>query len=231
MRQINSATSLFKFVKAVGKAEEPAFEQQENALQLFMFSRHYDENAINEFTIHGLLPRLTRATLKHYSSLLSTIRQLAFDHSEQAWSKGPAQAMLSFHSDKLLQVRSHALTRKALILQTYVYLRDASAKGFYHESMTESLWTRLAELSSNLTETKPPAGGDGNKRGRCSHCRNPKLHELCHAGPTKSDCPIAEVTDYSKARTIAKKALENWTASPSREGFQHTLDLAIQEMS
>jgi hypothetical protein len=68
--------------------------------------------------------------------------------------------MLQFHSDRLLQIRQNALSRKALILQTYTYLRDASAKSFYHESMTESLWDRLADLSIN----NPGGGDDGSSR-------------------------------------------------------------------
>jgi hypothetical protein len=33
---IKSVEALFKFVKGVGKAEKPAFEQQENVIQVFM---------------------------------------------------------------------------------------------------------------------------------------------------------------------------------------------------
>jgi hypothetical protein len=88
-------------------------------------------------------------------NLLSMVRQLAYDHPA-FWEKGPAKAMLDFHSERLLQVQQNALTRKALILQTYTYLRDANAKSFYHESMTESLWDRLAALTVN------PGGGGGS---------------------------------------------------------------------
>jgi uncharacterized membrane protein YgcG len=91
--------------------------------------------------------------------------------------------MLDFCSKRLLQINQNALTYKALILQTYTYLQDAKTKSFYHESMTEHLWDRLATL-----QVKPGAGGDetggggngvggggggnggGGKTPRCSHC-------------------------------------------------------------
>jgi hypothetical protein len=145
LKQIRMVVSLFKFVKRVGKAETPALEQQENALQLFMYHRHSDAEVIDNYIEHGFLSRLTQSTFQNYSSLLSTIRQLAYDHPK-FWGEGPAKSMLTFHSDKLVQVREHALTRQALTLQTYIYLRDAKSKSFYHESMTESLWDHLADL-------------------------------------------------------------------------------------
>jgi hypothetical protein len=47
--------------------------------------------------------------------------------------------MLDYHSIQLLQVRWHALSRKMLILEMYIYLRDAEAKCFYHESDRKSV--------------------------------------------------------------------------------------------
>jgi hypothetical protein len=54
-------------------------------------------------------------------NLLSMVHQLAYDH-QAYWEKGPAKAMVDFHTKWLLQIRQNALTRKALILQTYMYL-------------------------------------------------------------------------------------------------------------
>jgi hypothetical protein len=191
--QIKGSATLFKFVKVVGRAEAPAFELQENGLQLFLFARRYNDLAMDEYIQHG-------ASFWFYSTLLSAIPQLAFNHLDQPWNKGLAQSMLAFHLDRLLQIRSHALTQKALILQTYCYLRDADPKGFYHELMTESLWSRLAELSTKDSYEggggAPP--GDG-RRSRCSHCQKPKVHNLCHVGPSKPDCPILGVADLAKA--------------------------------
>jgi hypothetical protein len=207
-----------------------------------MLPRKYDDSAIDEYTQNGFLPRLTGATFRYYTSLLSTVRQLAFDHPA-FWDRGPAQSMLQFHSDRLLQIRQNALGRKALILQTYTYLRDASAKSFYHESMTESLWDRFADLSINnpgggddgsSRNTGPPvsAGGGGSNGGtkpRCSHCRSIKLHKLMRVCPAKVVCPVKELGP-AKAREVAKSAIEAWERDSSSEGgFSSTLESVKSE--
>jgi hypothetical protein len=224
MGQVKTMEGLFKFVKCVSKSERPAFEQQENALQVFMLPRNYDEDTTNEYTQNGFLPRLTGASFRHYMSLLSMVRQLAYDHPA-FWERGPAKSMLDFHSDKLLQIRQNALTRKALILQTYTYLRDANAKSFYHESMTESLWDRLATLQVSPVGAGAGGGGGGGSGGggggggggakpRCSHCRSIKVHDLLRIRPTKQCCPLKDLAS-KKAREIAKKAIEAWQRDPS----------------
>jgi hypothetical protein len=244
MGQVKNMESLFKFVKYVGKSERPAFEQQENALQVFMLPRNYDEDTTNEYTQNGFLPRLTRASFRYYMNLLSMVRQLAYDHPA-FWEKGPAKAMLDFHSERLLQVRQNALTRKALILQTYTYLRDANAKSFYHESMTESLWDRLATLTVNPgggggssvgqgTETPAIVGGGAaavTAKPRCSHCRSAKLHELMRVRPAKLCCPVKDLSS-KKAREVAKGAIEAWGRDPSIEGgFPSHLEIVKAELS
>jgi hypothetical protein len=140
MGVFKSMETLFSFVKSAGKAGKPAFEQQENAIQVFMLQRHYNGAAITEYS-QKWVPSAS------YSSALDYPTTTAFDHPN-FWDQGPAKAMLDFHSDKLLQIWQNLLTQKALILQTHTYLRDVSLKGFYHESMTESLWDRLSLLSS-----------------------------------------------------------------------------------
>jgi hypothetical protein len=242
MGQVRNMEGLFKFVKYVGKSERPAFEQQENALQVFMLPRNYDEETTNEYTQNGFLPRLTGASFRYYINLLSMIRQLAYDHPA-FWDKGPAKAMLDFHSDRLLQIRQNALTRKALVLQTYTYLRDANAKSFYHESMTESLWDRLATLTVNPgggeggggqgtgTPGAGGGGGGGGAKPRCSHCRSIRLHELMRVRPAKLCCPVKELSS-KKAREVAKEAIESWNRDPTVEGgFPTMLELARAEAS
>jgi hypothetical protein len=146
--------------------------------------------------------------------------------------------MLEYHSNKLLQICQHALTRKALVLQTYVYLHDADTKGFYHESMTESLWDRFAAMSSESHDNNGNGGGGGvggggngrgkvagkekekidkadDKRPKCSHCRNLKYHELAKVSPFKGACPLLEVTDFAKARAIAKQAVALFLGTPN----------------
>ena len=128
-------------------------------------------------------------------------------------------------------------------MQTYTYLRDANAKSFYHESMTESLWDRLATLTVNPgggevgggqgTGT-PGAGGGGGGRGakpRCSHSRSIRLHELMKVRPAKRYCPVKELSS-KKAREVANEAIESWNRDPTVEGgFPTMLEFTRAEAS
>jgi hypothetical protein len=125
--------------------------------------------------------------------------------------------MFDHHSTKLREIRQFALTRKALILQTYVYLRDADAKSFYDVSMSASLWTRIGEIAeTNEDNSGGGEGGGGAKaKPRCSHCRSQPCHELAGVGLTKSTCPLLEVADAQKARAIAKQAIALFAEHPT----------------
>jgi hypothetical protein len=218
--QIRDREGLFKFVKAVDKDKDAVFEKQDQALQTLLFHRHYSETSVDEYIRNGLLPRIVRDSFRCYSNLLSTIRQLAFDHGTH-WEGGPAKAMLEYHSSKLLQVRRHALTRRMLVLRTYVYLRDAESKAYYHESMTEDLWARMALLNDKLLsmpiseheggepspklKEKPDRQPSKEGNPKCSHCRSSTVHKKLSLDPTKKVCPFLTLpqVDARKAAGIA----------------------------
>jgi hypothetical protein len=56
--QLKNMESLFKFVKRVAMLEESDFEQQENALQVFMLPCHHEEAVIAEYIQNSFLPPL-----------------------------------------------------------------------------------------------------------------------------------------------------------------------------
>jgi hypothetical protein len=185
MDQIKDKLSLFSFVKAVGKDKEAAFKKQSSAIRILMYRRHYSKDSIDCLTF------------RCYYALLQAVHQLTYDHG--ACEGGPGKAMLDYHSIQLLQVRQHALSRKMLILETYVYLQDVAAKSFYHESMTEHLWELMAELTTQQasmmdsypgvnSEIAPGVPGKEGPAPRCSHCRNAFLHKLLDIQPTKKVC-------------------------------------------
>jgi hypothetical protein len=111
-----------------------------------------------------------------------------------------------------------------LILETYVYLRDAAAKSFYHESMTENLWELMADLTvQQAAMIDATHGGDSDitpiipKEGtpRCSHCRNTSLHKLLEIQSTKKVCVFLDLVQ-SKARKAAGEALAEFKESPDK---------------
>jgi hypothetical protein len=226
--QIKGSVTLFNFVKAVVEAEAPAFECQENGLQLFLFAQKYNNLAMDEYIQHIFLPQLTQASFWLYSALLSAICQLAYNHLDQPWNKGPAQAMFAFHSDRLLQICSHALTQKALILQTYCYQCKGLLPQKDDQITVEPTGRSQHQRQQQCGGGAPP--GDG-RRSWCSHCQNPKVRDLCHVGPSKPDCPILGVANLAKAGAISKRALQDWEASSSGDNFCQVLNRTISKMS
>jgi hypothetical protein len=127
-----------------------------------------------------------------------------------------------------------------LILRTYAYLRDAESKAFYHESMTEGLWDRVALLTERVRddtvpkkdpvppvpqkEKEPPAP---KKEGtpKCSHCRSAAVHKQLKLEPTRVVCPF-----LSLGQPEARKAAGAATASfKDKEGtFPECCQVALE---
>jgi hypothetical protein len=150
-------------------------------------------------------------SFRSFFDLADDIRQLAFDHLQ--WEGGPAKAMLSFHSDKLMEIRQHTVSRKQLILQTYTYLRDAQAKDFYHESMAGAIWERIGDLTA-------PSTNEGAGRGpetRCGWCSHKDLHQLFNVAGQRAVCPIKDVTPKAKAKEAAKWIVDQKRADPNKD--------------
>jgi hypothetical protein len=102
--QVKDKATLFSFVKAVGKDEDAAFKKQSSAIRLLMYQQHHSKESIEEYLQNGLLPRLTKECFGCYSSLLQSVRQLAYKHG--IWEGGPTKAMLNYHSIWLLHAIS-----------------------------------------------------------------------------------------------------------------------------
>jgi len=99
------------------------------------------------------------ATYENYFALLAQTRELHLAHTDM-WEGGPAATLITYHSEKLLMARLHAVHWRDLIFRCmHVYLRDSAQKQFYHDTMTESLWGRIASLASTLGTRKTTAKG------------------------------------------------------------------------
>jgi hypothetical protein len=225
--QIKDRDSLFRFVKAVTKDQGAAFEKQNGAMEMLMLRRRYTDRDVEDYSRNGLLPRLMEESYQNYFNLLGAVRQLAFDHD--LWDGGPAKAMLDYHSSKLLQIRRHALSRKMLVLKTYVYLRDAGAKSFYHESMTETLWDRITQLTTQDHGSRDDAGPRTESGGsasasrsssRCGHCRSVSVHKTLNLEPFKKTCFFKDLTQ-AIARKAASEAVAKHKDNPDESLREH----------
>ena len=210
--RIKDRTSLFEFVKKLRRNQEAAFNQQSNLVQHFLSKRQYSEAYSEEYCRSGLLSRITSLSYTYFFALADTIRQSAHDYP--SWEGGPAHAMLTVHSDKLVEIRQFAVSRKQLILQVYTYLRDSHAKSFYHESMSNALWERIGNLNG------VPGGssnGGASDDSRCGLCNSKDFHRLLNIPGAKHVCPLKHLTDKAKLREAARWVVDQKRTSPSAD--------------
>jgi hypothetical protein len=104
----------------------------------FSFSPLPTGDEIKRYLQGGLLPRIVALTFTLFTQFLSTVRQFAHDFATP-WDSGPGKAMSDYHSQELWDIRTRAFSRKFLLLESYVYLRDAAVKSFFHDSLTSAL--------------------------------------------------------------------------------------------
>jgi hypothetical protein len=210
--RVKNREDLFDFVKKLRKSKKAAFKQETNLIQHFMYHRHYSGQFIREYSRSSLLSLITMRSFKSFFDLADAIRQLAFDYGQ--WEGGPAKAMLSFHSEKLMEIRQFAVSRKQLILQVYTYLRDAQAKDFYHESMAGAIWERIGSLQmANPSPTGPGAGSES----KCSWCSNKDLHKLFNIPGQRNLCPLKTLPDKNKAKEAAKSIVDQKRADSAKD--------------
>jgi hypothetical protein len=212
---------MFEFVKKLRKSKKAAFKQETNLIQQFMYHRQYSGSFIREYARSSLLCLITTRSFRSFFELGDQIRQLAFDHPN--WEGGPARAMLKFHSEKLMEIRQFAVSRKQLILQIYTYLRDAQAKDFYHESMAGAIWERIANVPSAT-----PYQAGGTPDGKCSWCASRDFHKLFNAVGQRDYCPVKPILNKAKAKDATKWIMDQKRADPTKD-IQELLASALTQ--
>jgi hypothetical protein len=214
---VKTDTDLLALLESVEEAWVPANEQQASKLRSFLYARYYDMDQVTDYLEHGLLPTLILRTYEYFVSLLAKVRQLYYAH--RVWEGGPAQAMLDYHAKKLASVRAFSCDYRSLVLKTYVHLRDAADKKFYHASQQEALWSRVTVLEHEHPSGPPKPGGLGGPGTpgppRCSHCRSGELHVLLGLPAGKPSCPLIALKHASaELKAATKKVLDSVKAHP-----------------
>ena len=224
MRLIKDAKSLYEVCSEVEKAEEDILDRLRDSVQLFLIRRHFSEDEIEEYLSQGAIPNIVLRTYNLYRRLLCAIRTLAYRHSDIPWEVSPAHGMWKYHSQKMWTYRRNALTKKALTLNMYTFLRDSASKNFGQNPMDVGIWEQVSTLAASMQNMIEPANSQGSPR--CNHCRNRKFHELAANNQhTKSACPVLDLTP-KVARKVATKAVELHASSPSTAGIQGNIAAA-----
>ena len=96
-------------------------------------------------------PSKAAQTFRYYMEFLHQMQDLAIRATGE-WDRTQAASLVRYHARKLLEVRQISYDRKRLIFGTYVYFRNAKAKGFTDTAVLNSLWKQVgtgpAALSS-----------------------------------------------------------------------------------
>jgi hypothetical protein len=152
-------------------------------------------------------------------ALLNRIRSLFHKHS--TWEGGPAKAMLDHHAKGLANVRAFSIDYRTCILKGYVYLREAAVKKFYHTSMSEALWSRVASLEApHDVHPNPTPSGEP----RCSHCRSKEVHAYLGLLPTRTHCPLASLKINSAAlKKVVKQSADLVATHPDVEAAKASI--------
>lgn len=208
LSSVKSKESLLRHVEEVTKIEKAAFQRQRDLIDHLMREHRYSTTEIDLYVHGGGLPNLVQQTYRRYVEFLHMMQNLAIN-SNSDWESSQAGCLLRYHSEKLLGVRRAAYDRKRLILGTYVYLRDAKAKGFTDTVVYNGLWK---QLDSGISHVPSPSqeslneSGDRRESPSCGHCRLPALHVHLRKGSGKSNCPFKDQTS-ANARKAAKPLL------------------------
>ena len=214
---VTKETDLFALIEAVEESSIPAFDQQDSRIRQFLSQRLYDEDDIVDYLEQGLLPTLTRRTLVYFLELLNSIRRLY--HKHNAWEGGPAKAMLDHHAKGLVSVRNFSIDYRTCILKGYVYLREAAAKKFFHPSMSEALWSRVAGLEAPH-DVHPAPSGDP----KCAHCRSKEVHSYLGLLPSRTHCPFSSLRINSTAlKKVVRQSTELVATHPDVEAAKASI--------
>jgi hypothetical protein len=172
LSKIKSRKDLERIIKELNAVRAVAFRGQENRLSTLLERLHYSSESVQWYLASGLLPVMVTRSFEFFYRLICDVRDEAYQILSGAeWSTSLAAAMLSTHSQKLIQIRTYLTEWRDCLVQVYVYLREAQRKDFHDESMIRELWRRPA--------ASPPSD-------RYSHC---------HHSPAKARLDLADLED------------------------------------
>ena len=205
-------------IKECDRRKEGLFEQQNNRLHSTLQPLNYLPAFINEYTDRGLLPTIIRESYHCYMELLFKVRQKKFDAFHDKWETSEACLLLKHHTEKLESICTAVDSKRMLLFQNYIYLRNAKAKKFMSDELTEKIMTslklsfqqeldtlKLMKTSSTKKDTTTSANSEEALK-RCNHCRHRETHETLKAEHNKSVCPLKKFP-AAWSKQAAKKVL------------------------
>ncbi|CAJ1967906.1 unnamed protein product [Cylindrotheca closterium] len=203
---ITSSNKLHEACQKILKKEEDTFKNQRFQFLHYLVRLGYSTEFVEDYVERGLMPRIIKETYVNFLALLNKIRHKDMG-SDEAWEDSEAYVILQVHSENLLDIRTNSNSKKMLLLQNYIYLRDARKKDFGSNTITEKNIGRVDKMNQKLQrelESLRAAKGRGgreptkdkDKEGdstlkKCSQCKSRTLHTALKLEHNKTVCPLA----------------------------------------
>jgi len=142
MSTVKNQEDFANYLRSFVVSSESVFEVMTNSMKAFLCSLHFKTGDINVYLYGaGLLPKISRDSFEYFQELLFTIQENDSLNGpiHVAWERSLGKAMFDLHSNKLFDIRKHAVTRKELILKTYCFLRESKRKSFFKKRLVQKL--------------------------------------------------------------------------------------------
>jgi hypothetical protein len=130
---IKTFKELVSCANELGAQRKQVIKNMHNRMTDTLFHAGWEVKEANLYYQAGLLPNIMRLTMDHYWELFTHLRSMA---SMQVDNWEAAKMHLQHHADKLRVIRDNASTRNQMLVQNYVYLRDAVASEFHSSDLT-----------------------------------------------------------------------------------------------
>jgi hypothetical protein len=226
LARVSSNQEVFSFISDVEKVILRHRQAQENRMRAFMYESGHSRDVVDYYVRLGALPRIVELTYECYSALLNLARQTVYEFQVATWKGSYAERMVQHHALELGQIRETSANYRALLLDTYIYLRNARKDKFQDPSFTRALLYRtMGQYGGGDAPSEPTPGAPSpGASNRCKHCRRQGIH----SGTSKNDCPLQGLParraqgalsnlDKAKAKAVALAIRDGLTADPSQD--------------
>jgi hypothetical protein len=170
LSRISSNQEVFAFINDVEKVIIRHRQAQENRMRAFLYESNHSRDVIDYYVRMGALPRLIELTYECYSALLNLLRQTVYEFQTTTWKGSYAERVSRHHALELGQIRETSANYRALLIDTYIYLRNARKEKFQDPSFTRSLLYQTSQIGTMEPSPEAPGGTTGNPSSRCKHC-------------------------------------------------------------
>jgi hypothetical protein len=206
--RIRKLNDLMEGAKEVGTQRRKVYSNMRSRMLDTLYHAGWEIHEALLFYQIGLLPNVVRLTMEHYYELFLHLRTLGTTRPETWDTLGFVHT--NHHAEKLRVIRYNASSRAQMILQNYIYLRDARERDFSSNSLTGAITNALQEQIHELEASmEAPSKVTSNPQWACAHC-----HADFHDGG-QLKCQLKDVPSR-KARQVGKEIMKAVKESPDR---------------